>query len=88
MAQYLKDGTKRRFHLIKYMYNYQTVLQTPPPNTSITQRFHSAHAVRPQRSHDALENPIALSHRPHSALSSQHCKRQAAAFSLGMFKII
>ena len=66
------------------MFYHKTVLQTTPSNTGFTQRPHRAHAAHIQRAHGALEDPTALLERPHSAL----CKRQAAAFSLCMFKII
>ena len=46
-------------------------------------RLYCVHAARPQRAHDALEDPTALPQRPHSALSNTPCKRQAAC----MFKI-
>jgi len=47
----------------EYLYYYQNVLQTPPPNTGFTQRLRSAHAVRPQRAHCALEDPTAFPKR-------------------------
>jgi len=44
------------------------------------------HSKRPQRAHDALEDPTPLPQRQHSALSNTWCKRQAAAFVLSMLK--
>jgi len=56
-------------------YYYRNVLQTPPPNTGFTQRFHSVHAASPQCTHGALENPT------FAALSFIHvqnnCRRMA-----------
>jgi len=60
------------------------------PNTGftyLTSCLYSVHMASPQRAHDALEDPTALPHRPHSALSNTLCKRHAAALVLSMFKI-
>jgi len=80
----------------KYMFwNYRCVvgvfspLYTRRPNSSQMfsiglKRLYSALVARPQRGYGVLDDPTALSQRPWSAL----CKRQAAALSLCMFKII
>jgi len=36
------------------LYYFQNVLQTPPPNTGLTLRLHSANVVRPQRAHGVV----------------------------------
>jgi len=38
-------------------------MQTPPPNTELTRRLHSAHATRPQRVNGALEDHTMLPQR-------------------------
>jgi len=38
---------------------------------------------RPQRAHNALENPKMLPQRPHSALFNTLCKRKTVAFFNG-----
>ena len=42
-------------------------MQTPPPDTGLTQRPYSAQVARPQRTHGALDGPTALSQRPRLA---------------------
>jgi len=42
----------------------------------------------PQRACGSIEHPTSLPQSPKSALSSAQCKRQTAALSLCMFKLI
>jgi len=45
----------------------------PAPNTGFTRRFNSVHAARPHRAHCALQEPIELSQRSHSAVQTPSC---------------
>ena len=62
------------------------IAKTPTPNTRFTQRLYSMHVVslltHPHRIHGALEDPIVLSQRPHSALSYTLCKRRATLLKI------
>jgi len=69
-----------------YLYYYQNALQTPTQHADFTRRLYSVHAARPQRAHDALEDPTSFPQRSHSALSDTLWKRQAVAFIKSMLK--
>jgi len=83
-----------RYYITCYenLYCYQNILQTPLPNTKYTKRIHTAHVVlfttRPWSSKIPQKFATASPQLPHSTLSRALFKRQAAALSLSMFKII
>jgi len=46
-----------------HLFHYQNTLPTPISNAEFTRRLYSVPVARPQRAHDALEDPTALPQR-------------------------
>jgi len=65
-----------------HLFYNQNTLQTPTSIAEITRRLYSVHAVRPQRTHGALEDPTACYSVSYIVLSNtlhaQHKRRRMA----------